>query len=195
MRLVLSAFAVVGGFAIGAFVIARSMPDAPVWVKVMLAMLWLMTLIAGVFITGNSIAIKTKLSAHHIRDALVYMAAASIIAAVCSAVFVHDVVNGIRINFKENWIITVSAAAVVCVYVVKMFWSVRHSLRLWSVLALYLIVHFSVGIPAMGAMQSVPLIYIWPIAMIELMVLMFLLEKITVDVQPLQERREDLPTK
>jgi len=54
MRLVIGATAVVAGFAIGAWGIARLAPDSPEWAKLIVVMVWLFALIFSVLLLGSN---------------------------------------------------------------------------------------------------------------------------------------------
>jgi peptidoglycan/LPS O-acetylase OafA/YrhL len=53
MRLVVAATAVVAGFVMGAWGIARLAPDSPAWLKLTFAMVWLFALMFGVLLLGS----------------------------------------------------------------------------------------------------------------------------------------------
>jgi len=53
MRVIVAAIAVVAGFAMGAWCIARLAPESPDWLKVTLGMIWLFALICGAILLGS----------------------------------------------------------------------------------------------------------------------------------------------
>jgi quinol-cytochrome oxidoreductase complex cytochrome b subunit len=53
MRLVVAATAVVAGFVMGAWGIARLAPESPAWLKLTLAIVWLFALIFGALLLAS----------------------------------------------------------------------------------------------------------------------------------------------
>jgi hypothetical protein len=70
-------------------------------------------------------------------------------------------------------------AAVVCVYVLQEHWHLRRRLQVWLVLAAYLLLQFSVVVPALGKLESLPHFYIYPVAIIEIVAVTFVIRWVT----------------
>jgi len=167
MRLLIAASAVIAGFLIGVLAIARLTPDSPAWVRLTLATAWLFVVIAGAFLLGNKGQARNAESQRQLRDSLLYVAIAFVFVTVAVGVIIHDVDKGIHRNIKQNWVIGFITAPFVCGYALKAFWHFRHCWRIWAVIVGYLILHFSIAVPALGKLDRIPAIYIWPIGMFE----------------------------
>jgi len=179
MRLVIAGVAVVAGFVVGMLGIARLTPDSPAWVRVALATVWLFGLIAGAYLLGNKSYPRTPEVRRRIRDGFLYLGIGFLVAVVVVAVVIHDLDKGIHRNYRQNWVFCVLTAAVVVGYSVKDFWRFRRGWRMWAVLAVYVTLHFTIGVPALGNLDRIPAWYIWAIGMPEAMLVTFALHLVT----------------
>lgn len=70
-----------------------------------------------------------------LRDFTLYVAIAGCILAVVAAFAFF------RVNLSRAWLVFAVATAFLCVFVPKMYWHERKSLRMWALLATILIAH------------------------------------------------------
>lgn len=158
------------------------MPNVPPWADITLSIVWLFVLIATAFLLGNkgqgSQGDPRQLR-HRLRDTLLYLGIALVPVTIGIAVMIHDSDKGIHRNIKENWVVCIITAASVLGFVVKNFWRFRRGWRMWAVLAVYSALHFSIGVPVLRQLDRIPAIYIWPIAMFELILVTFALHLVT----------------
>ena len=173
MRLILAAVSVVAGFVLGVLAITSLTPGTPAWLRPTLAMAWLLTLIAVAFITANRSPERNL--PQKMRDGLIYVAIASAIVLVVVGLTIHDLDAGIHRNIRENWVVGIITAVLVCGYALKEVWPCRRNWQIWPVFGAYLVLQFSILVPVLGKLDRVPAIYIWPISMLELMALTFVL--------------------
>src|SRR5580700_6466223 len=93
VRLFLSALGIVVGFGLGAWAIARLLPNTPAWIGVTLSTVWLFALIATTFLVGNKgkgTQGETRDLQQHLRDSLLYIGIAFVPVTIGIAVIIHD---------------------------------------------------------------------------------------------------------
>ena len=185
MRVFISATGIVVGFVLGVWGIAFLLPGASTWIKVTLSIVWLCALIAGAFVLGNRGEDRPgegRELRQRLRDGLWYIGIASLFVTIFSAVVIHDL--EIHRNFKENWFASILIAGFVLAFAINDSWGVRRSWRMWVVLAAYIVLHFSLCVPALGDLARIRVGYISAIAIPELMLVSFVLHLATREVNP-----------
>jgi hypothetical protein len=79
-----------------------------------------------------------------------YATAAVVILSVLVGVEFPALVDGIQRHVKQSWVLGALIAVIICIFGVRWFWEFRHYGPVWAVLAAYLVLHFWVGVPALG---------------------------------------------
>ena len=105
-----------------------------------------------------------------LRDNLLYFAVAMAVVTIVIAMVIHDSERGIHRNFKNDWFVGFGSACVALGYVAKAFWISRSTWRLWAVIAALFALFTAITIPALSQMEKVPLLWMGPLANIELLI-------------------------
>jgi lysylphosphatidylglycerol synthetase-like protein (DUF2156 family) len=79
-----------------------------------------------------------------------YAVGAVVSVSVLVGVEFPALVDGIQRHVKQSWVLGALIAVIICILGVRWFWEFRHYRRVWAVLAAYLVLHFLVGVPALG---------------------------------------------
>jgi hypothetical protein len=181
VRLILFALGVVGGFVFGAWCLAILLPTSPARVKVAAVMVWLFVLIAFAFWVGNQKGRtgEERREFHYIvKKNFVYLAIAVVPVTTLFALAMHDVDAGIQRHIKQNWVLCTLTAFLVVGISIEGFWRIRRVWQMWSVLAAYTALHFSIGVPALAHVNKIRGGYISLIVMPELLLVSFILSSI-----------------
>jgi len=107
---------------------------------------------------------------HLLRDNLLYFAVAMAVVTIVIALTIHDTERGIHRNFKNDWFVGFGSACFALGYAAKAFWIFRRNWRLWAVIAALFAVFTGTTIPALSQMEKVPLLFMGPLANIELLI-------------------------
>ncbi len=105
-----------------------------------------------------------------LRDNLLYFAVAMAVFTIVIAVVIHDSEKGIHRNFRNDWFVGFGSACVALGYAAKAFWISRKNWRVWSVIAALFALFTSITIPVLSQMEKVPLLFMGPLANIELLI-------------------------
>jgi hypothetical protein len=183
MRLFLSVFMVVVTFAFVVLLISWLFPQGAGWAGVWIAMT---CLYASVFAAWAWLGNRTERGAqaieaevvqtHSLRDNLLYFAVGMAVVTLVIAVARHDTENGIHRNFKNDWFVGFGSACVALAYAARAFWSFRRNWRLWSIIAALFAIFTVITVPLLSQIEKVPLLFMGPLANIELLIAMFLLD-------------------
>jgi hypothetical protein len=177
MRLFLAAVAVVATFVLVALLISRLFPDGAGWAGVSVAITCLYASAFGVWALfgnkpdRNARPVQSEIvQGHLLRDNLLYFAVAMAAVTITIAVLIHDTERGIHRNFKNDWFVGFGSAGVALGYAAKAFWIFRRHWRLWAVIAALLAVFTAITIPILSQMEKVPLLFMGPLANIEVLI-------------------------
>lgn len=183
MRLFLCALIVVATFAFVVLLISWLFPQGAGWAGVSMA---ITCLYASVFVAwalfGNRIDKKTQVikgeiaRTHPLRDNLLYFAVAMTVVTLAMAVTIHDTERGVHRSFKNDWFVGFGSACFALGYAAKAFWTSRRSWRLWAIIAALLVLFTAITLPILSQMEKVPLLLMGPLANIELLLAILLLE-------------------
>jgi hypothetical protein len=180
MRLSIAAITVVAIFVFVLLLISRLFPYGAGWAGVCVAMTCLYASAFGVWaLLGNKPHKNAQaeqgdiMQQHPLRDNLLYFAIA--MAAVI-AVTIHDTDRGIHRNFKNDWFVGLGSACFALGYAVKTFWPHRRNWSLWAVIAALFALFTAITIPFLSEMQKVPLLFMGPLANIELLIALVALD-------------------
>ena len=174
---------VVVTFAFVVLLISWLFPQGAGWAGVWFAMT---CLYASVFAAWVWLGDRTEKEAqaieahivqtHPLRDNLLYFAVGMAVVTLAIAVVRHDTENGIHRNFKNDWFVGVGSACFALGYAAKAFWAFRRNWRLWSIIAALFVIFTVITLPLLSQMEKVPLLFMGPLANIELLIAMFLLD-------------------
>jgi len=183
MRLFLSALVVVVTFAFVVLLISWLFPQGAGWAGVWIAMT---CLYASVFAAWAWLGNRTKKGAqaieahgiqtHPLRDNLLYFAVGMAVVTLAIAIVRHDTENGIQRNFKNDWFVGFGSACFALGYAAKAFWSFRRNWRLWSIIGALFVIFSVITLPLLSQMEKVPLLFMGPLANIECLISIFLLD-------------------
>jgi magnesium-transporting ATPase (P-type) len=183
MRLFLAAAMVVATFALVVLLISRLFPDGAGWAGVCLAItcLYASAFAAWAFLgkqTDKSTGvIEDEIAQRHLlRDNLLYFAVAMAVVTILVAVLIHDTERGIHRYFKNDWFVGFGSACFALGYSAKAFWGFRRNWRLWAVIAALFALFTAITIPILSNMEKVPLLFMGPLANIELLIAFAVLE-------------------
>ena len=118
---------------------------------------------------------------HPLRDNLLYFAVAMAVVTLVIAVTVHDTDRGVRRSFKNDWFVGLGSACFALGYAAKAFWMSRRSWRLWAIIAALFVLFAAITLPILSQMEKVPLLLMGPLANVELLLAIFLLDWIVPD--------------
>jgi len=177
MRLSLAAAAVVAIFAFVLLLISRLFPYGAGWAGVCVAMTCLYASAFGAWaLLGNKPHKNARaeqgdiVQQHPLRDNLLYFAVAMAAVTIVIAVTINDTDRGIHRNFKNDWFVGLGSACFALGYAAKAFWTYRRNWYLWVVIATLFSVFTAITIPFLSQMEKVPLLFMGPLANIELLI-------------------------
>jgi magnesium-transporting ATPase (P-type) len=197
MRLFLAAVMVVAIFVVVALLISRLFPYGAGWAGVCIAITCLYASAFGAWaLLGNKSHKNASLmqgdiaQQHPLRDNLLYFAVAMTAVTITIAVTIHDTDRGIHRNFKNDWFVGFGSACVALGYAAKAFWVFRRNWRLWALIAAFFAFFTAITIPVLSRMEKVPLLFVGPLANIELLTTVVALDWFIGG----RSRRRDAPT-
>lgn len=177
MRLFVAAIAVVATFILVALLISRLFPYGAGWSGLCVAITSLYASAFGAWaLLGNKaernarIARGESAQRHRMRDNLLYFAVAMMAVTVTIAMLIHDTDRGIHRNFKNDWFVGFGSASLALGYAAKAFWSFRRNWRLWVAVGALFAMFTAITIPVLCQMEKVPLLFMGPLANIELLI-------------------------
>jgi hypothetical protein len=183
MRLVVAAVMVVATFIIVALLISRLFPYGAGWAGVCVAITCLYaSAFAAWVLLGNRPDKNARLlqgeivQEHALRDNLLYFAVAMSMVTVAIFVLIHDTDRGIHRSFKNDWFVGFGSASFALGYAAKAFWIFRRNWRLWAIIAALFALFTVMTIPILSQMEKVPLLFMGPLANIELLIAFVLLD-------------------
>lgn len=185
MRLFFSALMVVGTFVFVVFLISRVYPQGASWAGVCMAVTCLYaSAFAAWALFGNETdkqarTVESESSQRHrLRDNLLYFAVAMAIVTVVVAVTIHDTEKGIHRSFKNDQFVAFGSACFALGYAAKSFWTFRRNWRLWAIIAALFLLFTGITLPILSHMEKVPLILIGPLANVELLIAILVLDRL-----------------
>jgi hypothetical protein len=177
VRLFIAAVTVVTTFVAVALLISQLFPYGAGWAGVCVA---ITCLYASAFSAWAFFGSKTDKNTrtthgeiaepHPLRDNLLYFAVAMAVVTVTVALAVHDTERGIHRNLKNDWFVGFGSACVALGYSAKAFWTFRRNWRLWALLAACFAMFTAITSPALSQMEKVPLLFMGPLANIEMLI-------------------------
>jgi magnesium-transporting ATPase (P-type) len=177
MRLSIAAAAVVATFVFVLLLISRLFPYGAGWAGVCVVMTCLYASIFGAWaFLGNKPHRNARAERADIvqqptlRENLLYFAIAMAVVTIVMAVTIHDIDRGINRNFKNDWSVGLGSACVALGYAAKAFWTYRRNWSLWAVIATLFFLFTAITIPFLSQMEMVPLLYMGPLANVELLI-------------------------
>jgi len=99
------------------------------------------------------------------------------VVTLAMAVTIHDTERGIHRSFKNDWFVGVGSACFALGYAAQAFWTSRKSWRLWAIIAALFVLFTAITLPVLSQMEKVPLLLMGPLANIELLLAVLLLER------------------
>ena len=185
MRLFLCALMVVATFAFVVLLVAWLFPQGAGWPGACMAVTCLYaSAFAAWALFGNRTDKKTHVikdevtETHPLRDNLLYFAVAMAVVTLAMAVTIHDTERGIHRSFKNDWFVGVGSACFALGYAAKAFWASRKSWRLWAIIAALFVLFTAITLPVLSQIGKVPLLLMGPLANIELLLTILLLERL-----------------
>lgn len=183
MRLFLCALMVVGTFVLVVLLIAWLFPQGAGWAGVCMAVT---CLYASAFVAwalfGNQTDKKADVieggttQTHPLRDNLLYFSVAMAVVTLAIAVTIHDTERGIHRTFRYDWSVGFGSACFALGYAAKAFWALRRNWRLWAVVAALFVLFTAITLPILSLMRKVPLLLSGPLANIEFLIAIFVLD-------------------
>lgn len=177
MRLSIAAAAVVATFVFALLLISRLFPYGAGWAGVCAVMTCLYASAFGAWaLLGNKPHNNARaeqgdiVQQHLLRNNLLYFAVAMAAVTVLIAVTIHDTDRGIHRNFKNDWFVGLGSACVALGYAAKAFWTYRRNWSLWAVIAALFALFTAITIPFLSQMEKVPLLFMGPLANVELLI-------------------------
>jgi hypothetical protein len=143
MRLLLSVILILAAFFVGIYAIPHLLPNATDATRLAVAAFWFFTVTTVVWVRLNPAARKNA-----VRDSVLYIGIALAVVAVVVAIAIHDANRNISREFKNDWTVAVTAAAVVFGYAVRELWTFRRNWRLWAAMVGLVALHFAMLIPS-----------------------------------------------
>jgi hypothetical protein len=95
---------------------------------------------------------------------------AMVAVTITFAVAIHDTERGIHRNLKDDWFVGLGSACFALGYAAKAFWISRRNWHLWAVIAALFALFTATTIPFLSQMEKVPLLFVGPLANIELLI-------------------------
>jgi magnesium-transporting ATPase (P-type) len=114
---------------------------------------------------------------HLLRDNILYFAVAMAAVTITIAVMIHDTERRIHRDFRNDWFVGFGSACVALGYAAKAFWTYRKNWRLWAVIAALFALFTAITIPFLSQMEKVPLLFMGPLANIELLIAVVALDR------------------
>jgi|SRR5271168_369241 len=177
MRLSIAAAAVVATFVLVLLLVSRLFPYGAGWTGVCIAITCLYASAFGAWaLLGNKPdknvrAIQGDTVQHHpVRDNILYFAVGMAAVTIALAVTIHDTDKGIHRSLKNDWFVGLGSACVALGYAAKAFWNYRRNWRLWAIIAALFAMFTAITIPFLSQMEKVPLLFMGPLANIELII-------------------------
>jgi magnesium-transporting ATPase (P-type) len=177
MRLSIAAAAVVATFVFVLWLISRLFPYGAGWAGVCVVMTCLYASVFGAWaLLGNKPHRNARaeqadiVQQHTLRENLLYFAIAMAAVTIVIAVAIHDTDRGIHRNFKNDWFVGLGSACFALGYAAKAFWTYRRNWSLWAVIATLFFFFTAITIPFLSQMEKVPLLYMGPLANVELLI-------------------------
>lgn len=174
---------IVATFAFVVLLIAWLFPQGAGWAGVCMAVTYLYaSSFAAWALFGNQTDEETHViqgevpQTHPLRDNLLYFAVAMAVVTLVIAVTIHDDQRGVHRSFKNDWFVGVGSACVALGYAAKAFWTSRKSWRLWAIIAALFVLFAATTLPVLSQMERVPLLLMGPLANVELLLAIFLLD-------------------
>ena len=177
MRLSIAAAAVVATFVFVLLLISRLFPYGAGWAGVCVAMTCLYASAFGAWaLLGNKPHKNARadqgdtVQQHPLRDNLLYFAVAMAAVTMVVAVTINDTDRGIHRNFKTDWFVGLGSACFALGYAAKAFWIYRRNWSLWAIIAALFALFTAITIPFLSQMEKVPLLFMGPLANVELLI-------------------------
>jgi predicted permease len=175
MRLFVAAVMVVATFFLAALLVSRLFPYGAGWAGLCVVITCLYASAFGAWAlfgnkpVENAGAIQSKIARRHLlRDNLLYFAVAMVAVTITIAVLINDTEKGIHRSFKNDWFVGFGSACVALGYAAKAFWISRRDWRLWTIIAALFALFTAITIPVLSQMEKVPLLFMGPLANVEL---------------------------
>jgi magnesium-transporting ATPase (P-type) len=182
MRLFVAAVIVVAAFIIATLLISRLFPYGAGWAGVCVATTCLYASAFGAWVLlGNNPGMNVRLvqggsvQEHRLRNNLLYFAAAMAVVTIAMVVLIHDTDRGIHRSFKNDWFVGFGSAFLALGYAAKAFWIFRGNWRIWAVIGVLFALFTATTVPMLSQMEKVPLLFMGPLANIELLIALVLL--------------------
>ena len=183
MRLYIAAAAVLAIFVIVLLVVSRLFPYGAGWAGVCVAMTCLYASAFGAWaLLGNKPHKNARaeqgdiVQQHPLRDNLLYFSVAMAAVTMVIAVTIHDTDRGIHRDFKNDWFVGLGSACFALGYAAKAFWTYRRNWSLWAVIAALFALFTAITMPFLSQMEKVPLVFMGPLANVELLIAVVVLE-------------------
>jgi magnesium-transporting ATPase (P-type) len=183
MRLFVAAVTVVATFVVVVLLISRLFPHGAGWAGICVAITCLYASAFGAWaLLGNNTGKKGRatqakgVQQHFLSDNLLYFAVAMAVVTITVAVTIHDTERGIHRSFKNDWFVGLGSACVALGYAAKAFWIFRRNWHLWGVISALLAVFTAIAIPVLSQMEKVPLLFMGPLANVELLIAFVVLD-------------------
>src|SRR5580765_837752 len=177
MRLFVAAVMVVVTFVVVLLLISRLFPYGAGWAGVCVAMTCLYASAFGAWsLFGNRPHKNARaeqgdiVQQHTLRENLLYFAVAMAAVTMVIAVTIHDTDAGIHRNFKNDWFVGLGSACFALGYAAKAFWTYRRNWSLWVLIATLFSLFTAITIPFLSQMEKVPLLFMGPLANVELLI-------------------------
>jgi hypothetical protein len=177
MRVFVAALMVVATFVAVVLLISRLFPYGAGWAGVCVAITCLYASAFGAWaLLGNKpdkntrVTLNENRSTASLSDNLLYFAVAMAVVTMVIVLVMHDIDSGIHRNFKNDWFVGFGSACVALGYAAKAFWSSRRNWRLWALIAALFTLFAAITIPVFSQMEKVPLLFMGPLANIELLI-------------------------
>ena len=149
---------------------------------------YILAIYVAVVILGNKLLPAFGVSTRKNVDVRLRIAALAaavvVIVSVLVGVEFPALVDGIQRYVKQNWVLGLLIAVVICCVALGRFWEFRHYRRVWAVLAAYLVLHFLVAVPALGRLGRIEAghieeLYMFIFAFSEGAIIVFALRRVT----------------
>jgi hypothetical protein len=183
MRLFVAAVMVVATFIIVALLISRLFPYGAGWAGVCVAITCLYASAFGAWVLlgdkpdKNARLMQGEIAHEHLlRDNVLYFAVAMAMVTIAIVVLIHDTDRGIHRSFKNDWFVGFGSACFALGYVAKAFWTFRRNWRLWAVIGALFALFTAITVPVLSQMEKVPLLFMGPLANIELLIAFVVLD-------------------
>jgi hypothetical protein len=176
MRLLLAAATVVATFAFVVLLISWLFPYGAGWAGICVAISCLYASVFGAWaLLGNkpgknARAMQGEILQHPLRDNLLYFAVGMAALTVTIAVLIHDSERGIHRSFRNDWVVGFGSACFASGYAAKAFWISRRNWHLWALIGALFVLFTATVIPVLSQMEKVPLLFMGPLANIEVLI-------------------------